>query len=286
MKKFIAVVLLAAMLVGCTPVAGEDVTTEPERTTSPTTLPTQPPETTRPEETTTEPDLPPKVLERFSELLEENELLVGWINVPNTVIDYPVVYCEDNEYYLKHDFWGEDDPDGTIFLTKEADLLENNQSLSLFGHHRKNGLMFSGLHKFKTLRFYKETPVFSFDSLYEEADYKIFSVFYMAGNSSDEYFYYYPKASFKTDEDFMEHVKQLKNRSIFNLAVDVEAGDQIVLMTCCTYETENLRIVVAGRKVREGESAEVDVQSATVNPSPLYPKKWYDKFGGKAPALD
>ncbi|MCL1981568.1 MAG: class B sortase [Clostridiales bacterium] len=226
----------------------------------------------------------PEMLARFAELYAQNDDLVGWVRVPNTVIDYPIVYCSDNAYYLKHDFLKRPSAGGAPFLDNSADLLEKNQNLSLYAHYMRNGTMFTALHNYKDIEYYKSYPLFEFDSLYDESLYKIFSVFYMAGNHTDEFFYYYPTSHFADDEAFMRHVDQLTTRSIFTTGVDVAPGDQIVLMTVCTYETDNLRLVVAGRKIRDGESIVVDTSKVSANPQPLYPKKWYNKFGGEPPA--
>lgn len=289
-KKLIALLLAAALalsaLGGCQRVDADPApqTTAPPTTQAPTT--TTAPQTTAPPTTAEETTLPdPVVLQRFEPWLERNQDFVGWVTVPGTKIDYPVVYCEDNTYYLKHDIDKNPHDDGTVFLTMEADLLEKNQSWALFGHHRNNGLMFSDLHKYKKLDFYRQSPVFTFDSLYQEAQYKIFAVFYMAQNQSDRYFYYYPTPSFETEEGFLHHVEQMRVRSIFDIPVDVEWGDQIVVMTCCTYETERLSIAVAGRRVRQGEDTAVDTEAAQPSANPLYPKKWYDKYGGTPPVL-
>jgi SrtB family sortase len=228
-------------------------------------------------------DEPAVIRERFLELYEQNNDLIGWIRVPNTVIDYPVVYGADNSFYLRHDFHKRRTDAGTIFLDMSAGMLENNQSLSLYGHYMRDGTKFSALHNYKELEYYKEYPLFEFSTLYEDGFYKIFSVFYMAGNQTDGFFYYYPLAGYSTDEDFMEHVNQLRIRSIFTTAVDVAPGDQLVLMTVCTYETDNLRLVVAGRKMRRGESLAVNTEDAEHNPQPLYPQKWYDAKGGTPP---
>ena len=226
-----------------------------------------------------------EIMERFLDLYAQNEDLVGWVRVPNTPIDYPVLYCSDNAFYLKHDFNKRQSAAGAIFLDMGADLVEKNQSLALFGHYMKNGTMFTALHNYKDLDYYKTYPIFRFDSLYEDGVYKIFSVFYMAGNSSDKLFYYYPVSYFRSDDAFMKHVEQLNVRSIFNTDVDVVPGDRLVLLTCCTYEVKNLRLIVAGRKVRDGESFIVDTKGAQLNPNPLYPQKWYDAKGGSPPEL-
>lgn len=230
-----------------------------------------------------EPNLEPVIMERFSELYAENNDLVGWIKVPNTKIDYPVVYCEDSIFYLKHGFNKEPHPDGTPFLSMEGDILTKNRSLSLWGHHRTNGTMFSDLHQFKQLSFYKENPVFSFDTIYQEGEYKIFSAFYMSGSDDDAYFYYFPISEFADDQAFTDHLEELVKRSIFNTTVEVGPDDQIVILSCCTYETGNLRFSIAGRKIRPEESQAVDVENARLNPEPLYPEKWYQAKGGQPP---
>jgi len=240
------------------------------------------PESELPEEP---PEIPggPVIMSRFVEYYEKNEDMIGWIRVPNTAINYPVVYCSDNAYYLSHDFLKEPSKAGVPFLDMGADILKKNQSLSLYGHYLTSGKMFTSLHKYKSLAYYQEFPLFEFSTIYEDGFYKIFSVFYMAGNRTDKLFYYYPVSNFGSDEAFMKHVDEIRTRSIFNTTVDVIPGDRLLLMTCCTYETNNLRLIVAGRKIRPGESIIVDTENATLNPTPLYPQKWYDAKGGAPP---
>jgi len=246
----------------------------------------EPPPEEPPEEVTPEEPSELVMLERFRDYYEQNEDFVGWIRVPNTPIDYPVVYCSDNSFYLSHDFLKRPTKEGTPFLDMGAGILEKNQNLSIYGHYLKNGKMFTALHRYKDLDYYKSYPMFMFDTLYEEGFYKIFSVFYMAGNRTDGLFYYYPTSHFASDEAFMKHVAQLRTRSIFNTTVDVAPGDQLVLLTCCTYEVDNLRLIVAGRKIRPDESFLVDVNNAVLNPAPLYPQKWYNAKGGKPPEME
>ena len=229
---------------------------------------------------------PPVMHARFQELYERNNHIVGWIRVPNTTINYPVVHCSDNFFYLHHNFDGRPSAAGTIFLDMDAGILENNQSMTLYGHYMGNDTKFSALHNYKYLEHYKRFPIFQFDTLYEDGFFKIFAVFYMAGNSSDALFYYFPFSTFSTDTAFMLHVNQIRIRSIFNTTVDVAPGDQLVLLTTCTYETYNLRLVVAGRRMRPGESFAFCTNYATLNPQPLFPQVWYDTKGGSPPQFD
>jgi len=221
------------------------------------------------------------MIPKYEEYYEQNEDLIGWIRVPNTVINYPVVACSDNSFYLQHNFLKQPSKDGVPFLSMGSDM--NDQSLSIFAHYLTSGKMFTSLHRYKKLDYYRKYPSFVFDTLYEEGIYKIFSVFYMAGNSSDKLFYYYPASKFENEESFMRHVKQIKVRSIFHTTVDVGPDDRLVLLTCCSYEVDNLRLIVAGRKVRPGELLSIDTENAELNPNPLYPQKWYDSKGGVPP---
>ena len=254
------------------------IKTPPPVVTTPSPTPVEPEPEPEPE-----PSSPPVMLEKYDELYAQNNDLVGWIRVPNTVIDYPVVHDLTNSYYLDYDFDGNRSAGGTIFLGAESDLLENNRSFSLFGHSMKNGSMFTAVKKYQSLDYYKQWPYFEFDTLYEDGQYLIFSAFYMAGSASDKLFYYYLVAEFEDDDAFMAHVDQIRTRSIYNIPVDVAPEDQIVLLTVCTYEADDLRFVVAGRRLREGETVEIDTSPAALNPEPLYPQVWYNKFGGTPP---
>ena len=44
------------------------------------------------------------VVPNFSKLLQENEDTVGWIHLPGSPINYPVVQAEDNDFYLRRNF--------------------------------------------------------------------------------------------------------------------------------------------------------------------------------------
>ena len=52
----------------------------------------------------------------WENLRKINSQTVAWITVPGADISYPVVQAADDEYYLKHNFRGEEDLFGCIFL--------------------------------------------------------------------------------------------------------------------------------------------------------------------------
>ena len=42
----------------------------------------------------------PPVLEKFVSILKENKSVIGWLSIPGTDIDYPVMQTQNNDYYL------------------------------------------------------------------------------------------------------------------------------------------------------------------------------------------
>lgn len=91
-------------------------------------------------------------------LREVNEDVVGWIRVPGTKIDYPLMQGEDNDYYLKHTWEGRNNSVGSIFLEhlSSPDLADFNTIV--YGHNMKNGSMFASLRKYTQEGYWEQHP--------------------------------------------------------------------------------------------------------------------------------
>jgi SrtB family sortase len=89
-------------------------------------------------------------------LLSQNPEYRMWITIPGTNIDYPAVQHEDNLYYLDHDFLGEEQISGSIFLDKKSTASSKNTIL--YGHNMKDGTMFADLKKYRDRAYWEEHP--------------------------------------------------------------------------------------------------------------------------------
>lgn len=80
-------------------------------------------------------------------LRQVNPDVVAWIRIPDTKIDYPILQGQDNDFYLDHNWKGEGQIAGSVFLeyTNEPDLTDYNSIL--YGHNMANGTIFHDLHK-------------------------------------------------------------------------------------------------------------------------------------------
>ena len=72
-----------------------------------------------------------EILPAFKELLEINPETVGYIRIEGTKIDYPVVKGKDNDYYLDHDFYGEESKSGTIMMDYRCEMNSERNSSNM-----------------------------------------------------------------------------------------------------------------------------------------------------------
>lgn len=224
--------------------------------------------------------------ERFAALINYNSDIKGWITVPGTNIDYPVVYAAEDktEYYLTHNIDGEEDKNGALFIDYRTKLTPDSKVVLINGHNMKStGLMFHELKEYKTLSFYQDYPVFTFDTLYGDGEYKIIALIKTNNNENHGERFNFYRTDFADDTEFMEYVYQLKLRSMFECPVTINENDSILLLATCTWDMDDMRFIVAARKVREGEDASVDTSAAFKKEAVLYPDAWYEKYGGVRP---
>ena len=216
-------------------------------------------------------------------LKEQNDEIVAWLSLDNTVIDYPVLQHEgdddDSQYYLYRDFDKNYSGYGSIFMDYRSDKGANSKNMILHGHHMNDGSMFQNLMYYGKyegdLDFYKETPTIHFDTPEGDGVYKIISVFKTNTLESQGKFFNYLTGSFDSDAEFMNYVHLVRERSMIDTPVTVNEDDQLLTLSTCSYEYSEFRTVVVARKVRAGEDTSVDVDKASLNADPLWPDVYY-----------
>ena len=180
----------------------------------------------------------------------DNHDLIGWISIPQ-VLDLPVMY-KDNSYYLTHDFNGQKNTSGCIFLDVNHRFGEHTQNLLLHGHNMKDGTMFGRLVQYaQNIDFFQRNAIVDYDTLWERDQYVMFAVLRVSLDVHDERFFnYFSFPSFETDEAFERYVRELQLRSIYAVPLDVSPSDALLTLSTCIDED---RLVIVCRRVREGE---------------------------------
>lgn len=222
--------------------------------------------------------------EKYAGLYAENNDFVGWISIPGTNIDYPVVQCEDNEYYLHRAFDKTWLFEGTIFADCRGPITAQGMphNTVIYGHNMLYKYRFTALTNYrKDVSFLKMSPVIDFNTLYGDGKYKIFSVFIT--NWEDKYgevFDYTGATYFKNQSEFYDFVLECGDRSIYDTGVDVEYGDEFITLSTCDASTYmDLRLVVVARKVRPNESPKVDTSKIVRKKSIKYFDGYYQIYG-------
>ncbi len=223
-------------------------------------------------------DLP--LVDRFAELRKINPDIVGWLKVPGTKCDNPVVQTVDNNKYLNTTFEGETSKYGTLYADyrNKFEGLQLSDNTVIYGHHMKDGLMFGQLNRLRKLETYKENPVLQFTTSYDRdiMNWKIVSVFLINTEKHDatDVLFNYHIPNFKSETQFYEYLNEIQQRSFILTGVDVLYGDKLLTLSTCSYEFSDARLVVVARRVRDGESPTVDISKAKINYDVVTPKAW------------
>ncbi|MCT2537083.1 class B sortase [Aquibacillus koreensis] len=187
---------------------------------------------------------PQEVMHAFNPLLEKNADTIGWVTVPNTVIDYPVVKTEDNEFYLDHNFEQENSSAGAIFMDYRNAGDGDDRHTIIYGHHMKDGSMFKQLTKYQSKEFFEENRTITLNTLYQQTKWEVFSAYVTTTD------FYYIATQFRSNRDYLGFLNQLQEKSIHDTAMDLSEDDQVLTLSTCSYDFDDARFVVHARRVR------------------------------------
>ena len=226
---------------------------------------------------------------KFGELYAQNTDLTGWVSVPGTDLNYPVVQTDNDSFYQNHNFTKAASELGTPFLSSRNDAKELDLNNVVYGQSSdKEPRMFSALEEYRDKAYFLKHPVLSYSTLYEDYLFKVYAVF--VTNSAPEqdggYVFDYTVPNLGTVESFAGYVDQLNERRLYDTGVDIQSTDKLLTLSTSTGDFDGARLVVVGRLLREEESKGVDKTLVKTNKAPRYPQAWYDVTGKTNPYAD
>ena len=188
-------------------------------------------------------------LDRCRRSREANPDTIGWLSIPGTEIDYPVMYTpEDPDFYLNHGFDQEPSAGGMIYLDAgddcggrkaqepaEEEAAKRNNFI-LYGHHMKNGTMFAGLEQYRSAEFFEEHRTTFFDMLAGTGDYEVFAVFCMTAREAGEQLAPYLAA--ETKEQYGRLMETVRVKSLHGSKETPEWPRRLLTLMTCEY-TQN-----------------------------------------------
>ena len=195
-------------------------------------------------------------------LREQYPDVQGWLTIPDTGIDYPVLQSEqeNGEFYLKRNYKKEYDINGSLFLQADCKVSES-RNLIIYGHNINGRRYFGYLQNFREETFFKEHPVFSFTPVEgKKQDYHIVSIL-----ETDKYADYYSFTDYGNEKDYYGMVEKILSHSKFQSKAakkmkkkmdesDAEAFFRkykfVTLSTCRTMDGRDKRLMVIGCRRR------------------------------------
>lgn len=197
----------------------------------------------------------PDILPGYRSFYKEYPDLFGWLNIPDTDINVPVMQSDDAErgekyYYLHRDYAGNPSEEGSLFVDTPSSCYPQDQNTVIYGHNMSNGRIFGTLDQFTCYDFFKEHQNIRYDTIYEEGYYRIVAVLKTRILYQDEEgFRYYRFFNYHTKEEFQECQQFVKKNQLFDSGEELQYGDQILMLSTCEYSRENGRLVIVAKRV-------------------------------------
>ena len=199
------------------------------------------------------------ISEDFLELRSMNPDIMGWLTAADR-INYPVVRGEDDSFYLNHNFFGESDLNGSIFLSQYNVMRPRDTILLIYGHYLATGDMFGTLQKYMDESYMRQNALIQFRTVFADetgSDWYVPIAMFSASMDDDEaqYFNIRP-VNFETDADFQAYLDAAISRSAWKAPTDVTTDDEMIMLVTCSYNFVNSRHLLLCRRLRADETPE------------------------------
>lgn len=182
----------------------------------------------------------------FDLLAQRSDDVIGWLYLPDTAINYPVVQGYDNDYYLDHFLDGSYNVGGSLFADFTCPDDFSGQNTIIYGHNMRDGSMFALVDDYTDQAFYDAHPV-----MYLNTPQQNYRVDFFAGFTTDPESFVYASA-FATEGDYIAYLNTVRLYSDFSSPVEVSSADRIITLSTCTYSAEDVRFVLFGKLVEIG----------------------------------
>ena len=181
-------------------------------------------------------------------LCSENKDIKGWLCIPDTLINFPVVGTDDNAFYLSHDFTGDKSSAGCPFMDKDTQVWDFNRVI--YGHNMGTGsdAMFSTLLKYEQEDYFKENQTIYFTDAYGSANaYQVMAV--VKYDISDLNEWDFRTRDHEDMESYNAWMEQLQGRALYYAEPDHAPTSIITLATCDrrVHGKNGRFLIIAGR---------------------------------------
>lgn len=217
-------------------------------TAVPTASPTEAPESSQPK-ATGEPYVSPI---DFATLQAANPDIYGWLRIPGTEFDFPLVQREgDDSFYLTHNSDGEEDPAGAIFTESAYNSADMGDPVTVaYGHQMIAGTMFGKLQatysQENALDDYGEIIVYLPD---REFHYQVFAA---VPYDNRHILYNYDFTDSRRYNAFLNSIFEVRELgAVMNRDISVTPEDHLLVLSTCLRGNDHKRYLVLAKRQAE-----------------------------------
>ncbi len=188
-----------------------------------------------------------------------NSDTIGWLQIPGTNIDYPVMQGATLTTYMSLNVNRGYDYNGSLWV--DTDVTDYSTNTVIFGHNwtnvsgnpsvgRGGDVMFAQLPAYAHLWFAQRVPYFYYSTTSQDMVWQVFAAFY----TTDLDFYLYTN---RTGSALQSIIDKGRSLSLHNFGVSVSSSDRIITLSTCTRALgsfEDQRFVVMAKLVGSGDA--------------------------------
>ncbi len=174
----------------------------------------------------------------YDALYAINKEYIGWIYIPDTKINYPMVRAKNNDKYLHRSFKGQYAGCGTIFMDYRNKKDFSDPHTVIYGHLMKNHTMFYDVRRYDKKDYYDSHR---YVYIYVDGGYYVYKTFsFFQTTASDEVY----TIKFDSSEQFAEYCSQLQKQNKFSNDVTLDANSKIITLSTCVDSSSDKRWVL------------------------------------------
>ena len=191
------------------------------------------------------------VLAEYRKLYLMNNDMVGFVRIPGTLIEYPLMQHTENDYYDHHNFYRELDRKGCLSIDKSTNLNQTGINIIINSNALKEQSLLEEMNQYKDETFYKKHKTIYLDTLYEQREYEVISVFLTKEHKPDYSGFHchrdYQHDSKEMFEYFQYHMKSL---SLYETGIEAKKDGEYITFSSYNDYTQKGRLAVVAMRVK------------------------------------
>lgn len=180
-----------------------------------------------------------------------NPDVIGWVRIPDTVINYPIVQTNNNDFYVDHNWQGAPSFAGAIFADWRCTLDTTDNAL-VYGHNMGNGTMLHAIKNYKVYEWGMAHRYFEVASLTHRYLYRVVSCNVIYGELGSKFEYWnYIDMNRTRYRDYYEKIRSTAGTWYGDTIQPTQnrRNRMIALQTCNSGASDGMRCVLFAQLV-------------------------------------